>query len=208
MTISGEYEQSKQKLSRVQQRIEQLPMLIGRQQDAIALKSERLSEIERQLTLLNLGISEGIAAKGDERDAHHLSLDLKSLKGALIAHKAEIDSLRSEQSNLLIIRRELSQQVKLHEDRIQREVTQLIRNGRNPDAIARAREAFAELLYQVALVEGGSPASLDRNAVIHKYLEEFGERRLTFACEQLVAERTAKAREVVLSRGSDGKGAE
>jgi hypothetical protein len=48
----------------------------------------------------------------------------------------------------------------------------VLRNALDHSAIDTARDAFAELLYFVAVKEGSTPSTLDRMTVIHHYLED------------------------------------
>lgn len=181
------YKQAKSKLEQVVERLQQIPTLVAKQVSSVQQKEMLIDDLERERALLNIGIWSDDEKKGEHREFHHVSMDIKSAKGALVAHKSEVDKLRSEQSHLLSIKRQLEEIVVRQEGVITRQVASQMNKQLDDEVVEKARDAFADLIIYVAIKEGGDrpvPQSINRDGAVGKYLEQWGDRLLEKRIEQ------------------------
>jgi hypothetical protein len=184
----------------LRERQQQIPALLFKNREALKEQQEKLERAEQQKRLLDLGIAADKQIGLDEREAHHLSLDIKSLKSSILKHKAQIDELLSEDSQLKVIERELQTLIGQKQQQRDNNVRQLMREHLDHTTIETAREAMAELLYYVGVKEGSPPTALNVPAIIGRYLEMDGDLLLSKQASDTFSTRKAEVTNIIIEK--------
>lgn len=162
-------DQIEQKRRAVQQRLSELPNDISRKLQLVAEAKEEMERISQLIAFASIG-------EKDDRAAHHAALDLKSARGRLYKHQSDLDQLRSEESNLRVVVRELSNAV---HDRASRNMVifqRAMRDQQQDRAVLKeeANVALARCLCAVASDEGCVPSVRLLQGVVGQVLDKDG----------------------------------
>ena len=182
------------RFEKVKQRLSEIPNQLNQQSRTIQEKKQSFEDISVRIAEISAcGYSSDPESELSERNAHHLTTEAKRLKASITAHKLEVDALQAEQAHLQVVQSQLLRKIQDEQRRLEREAGKVLKNSLDPSVLDKARDAFAECLYFVAVSEGSHPSTLDRTRVISRYLEQDWESALTKKADALYASRKQEA---------------
>lgn len=158
---------------KIRQRLDEIPHLIRKQRENIQTKQEQIARHYDKLAHIEVvGYDPDPNSDHSEKQAHHLATEARKLKASITSHKVELDQLQSHQCSLSKVAEQLKRKMEDERRFADNAAKNVLRNAQDHSAIDTARDAFADLLFYVAVKEGAHPNTIDRMTVINHYLED------------------------------------